>query len=214
MTKYSIKLEGVSLGILQRVAKTKVTGKKQKKWTDDVKGFVLTLQFYSCKAYEFVRKAFDLVLPHPRTIRRWYSKIPCEPGFTEPAFIALQKKAVKDKEKGKKSLVNLMFDEVSIRKQAIWDGTRFRGYVDIGDLTEESESSPFATHALVFMVVSVDEYHKVPIGYFFIDGMNGPERANLVQVCLKKLHDAGESVGFMKVKCFPFFRCYSSFSHL
>ena len=46
----------------------------------------------------------------------------------------------------------------------------------------------------MFMVVAVDESWKVPCGYFFIDGLSGAERANLVNVCLQRLSDAGIKV--------------------
>ena len=41
------------------------------------------------------------------------------------------------------------------------------------------------------MVVGVNETWKVPVGYFFVDGLSGKERANLIKVCIKKLHDVG-----------------------
>ena len=44
------------------------------------------------------------------------------------------------------------------------------------------------------MAVSVNGSWKVPCGYFFVDGLNGIERANLVKVCIKKLHDVGVNV--------------------
>ena len=57
-----------------------------RKYSPLLKSFALTLQFYSTKAYNFVRRVFSLCLPHQRTIRKWYLGIPAEPGFTEPAF--------------------------------------------------------------------------------------------------------------------------------
>ena len=48
--------------------------------------------------------------------------------------------------------------------------------------------------ALVFMVVSLNDAWKVPCGHFFIDGLSGKERANLVKVCTQRLHDAGVRV--------------------
>ena len=44
-------------------------------YPEEIRSFALTLQFYSNKAYKYVREAFDLLLPHPRQLRRWYSKI-------------------------------------------------------------------------------------------------------------------------------------------
>ncbi len=52
------------------------------------------------------------------------------------------------------------------------------------------DSNPPATDALahVFPAVSVGESWNVALGYFFIAGMNGEERANLVNTCFSKLH--------------------------
>ena len=55
-------------------------------------------------------------------------------------------------------------------------------------------TSPVAKDALVFMVVSINGSWKVPCAYFFVDGLSGSERAHLVKICIKKLHDVGVSV--------------------
>ena len=85
-----------------------------------------------------------------------------------------------------------MLDEMAIKKNVSWDGTR---YVDIGsNETDEDDSLPVAKDALVFMVVAINSSWKVPIAYFFIDGLSGVERANLVTIAIKKLHDVGVEV--------------------
>ena len=91
---------------------------KGKKYSPELKSFALTLQFYSTKAYDYVRKVFKNALPHSRHISKWYSKIPAEPGFTEPSFQALALKVEENKNKSSsaKTLVTLMFDEMSVRK--------------------------------------------------------------------------------------------------
>ena len=164
------------------------------KYSPELKSFALTLQFYSSKAYEFVRKTFNLALPHQVQVRKWYSKIPAEPGFTEPAFKALQFKVEEANKKGQKVICSLMLDEMAIRKHVSWDGVKFRGYVDVGNGAEENDSSPVAKDALVLMAVAVNGSWKVPCGYFLVDGLSGKERANLVQVCIKKLSDVGIEV--------------------
>ena len=44
------------------------------------------------------------------------------------------------------------------------------------------------------MAVCLNKSWKVPVGYFFIDGLSGQERANLVKLCIKRLHDVGVDV--------------------
>ena len=86
------KFSGPSLEIFTRIMKSK----SPRKYTTNMKSFALTLHFYSSKAYNFLRNSFSFALPHPKTITRWYSKIPADPGFTEPAFKALQLKVKLD----------------------------------------------------------------------------------------------------------------------
>ena len=49
------------------------------KYSPQLKSFALTLQFYSAKAYDSVRKTFSLALPHPVQIRKCYTKVPANP---------------------------------------------------------------------------------------------------------------------------------------
>ena len=182
----------VPLALLKRMNSNSGKGCK---YSPELKSFALTLQFYSSKAYEFVRKTFNLALPHQVQVRKWYSKIPAEPGFTEPAFKAPQFKVVEEaNKKGQKVICSLMLDEMAIRKHVSWDGVKFRGYVDVGNGAEENDSSPVAKDSLVLMAVAVNGSWKVPCGYFLVDGLSEKERANLVQVCIKKLSDVGIEV--------------------
>lgn len=163
------------------------TTTKMARFPDSLKAFALTLQFYSTKAYNYVRSTFNLALPHPRTLRRWYQSIDGQPGFTQEAFTALKAKSVEGD-----VVCSLMVDEMAIRKHLTWDNERerFCGFRDIGTGVDD-DSAPLATEALVFMAVSLKDHWKVPLGYFLIDGMTSTERANLVKTCLLKLHDVG-----------------------
>ena len=81
----------------------------------------------------------------------------------------------------------MMINEIAIKKQLDLDGTKFVGYVDLGVPVEDGSSLPVAKEALVFMLVCLTERWKIPLSYFLIDGLQGTERANLVQICLRKL---------------------------
>jgi hypothetical protein len=158
-----------------------------------LKSFALTLQFYSAKAYEFVRKTFDIALPSQSQIRRWYGKVAADPGFTKPAFNALKVKVEDAKKNWKEVICSLMLDEMAIKKNIWWDGKKYHGYVDLGNGVVD-DTLPPAKDALVFMVFSLNESWKVPCGYFFVDGLSVVERANLVKVCIQRLHDVGVKV--------------------
>ena len=69
------RFSGVSSEIFERMTKFKKSG-RGKKCSPELKSFALTLQFYSTKAYKFVRKTLNYVLPHSDVISKWCSKIP------------------------------------------------------------------------------------------------------------------------------------------
>lgn len=138
----------------------------------------MTLQFYNSKAYEYVRKTFDFVLPAPSTIRSWFSKVDCSPGFTEPSLAALKVRAQEFiRKNGKQLLCALMLDEMAIKKE----------------ITVEKHSylQEPATESLVLMVVAINDSFKLRIAYFFINKISGEEKANIVTEALRHLHSTG-----------------------
>uniref|UniRef100_A0A8C5BZB7 THAP-type domain-containing protein n=1 Tax=Gadus morhua TaxID=8049 RepID=A0A8C5BZB7_GADMO len=182
-------LENSFSGVHKTLLSRRVQSKRLKV-SEELRSFAMTLHFYSAKAYSFVRKAFDLVLPHPATIRTWYSHISADPGFTKPAFSALACHAQNRMVEGKETLCALMLDEVAIRKHVEHAAGRFHGYVDLGCGTVD-DSLPPAKGALVLMVVAINDSWKIPVAYFLIDGMTGEERANIISECLHRLHATG-----------------------
>ncbi len=133
--------------------------------------FASTLQFYSTKAYQFVRKTFGKALPHVTTIRKWMSNLEGAPGFSETAFQLLEGKVNDAAQKNEKIFVSIMLDEMSLKKQIEYDSktSSFRGYVDIGSGSSADDSKP-ATDALVIMAVGINQHFKLPLGYFFTAG--------------------------------------------
>lgn len=184
---------GVPLEIMKRIVRQKSAIPTRASYPEELKSFALTLSFYSLKAYNYVRKTFQLALPHPSTLRTWYKGINGKPGFTEEAFAALKLRVEEENKRHGRVVCALVFDEMAIRKHVEWNGKRFLGYVDIGSGVE-NDSVPVATEALVLMLVSLNSNWKIPCGYFFITGMSGEERANVIKQCLLKLHDIGVTV--------------------
>ena len=184
-------LSGASLQlVLRQLAKHKQIDFADKQYPAELRAFALTLNFYSAKAYEFVRETFDLCLPHPKTLQKWYRSVDGNAGFSEQALQAVRGRA---EAVGGGLVCALMMDEMAIRRQVEWDGQSYVGYVDLGTNVDD-DSLPVAREALVFMIVSVTERWKIPVGYFLIDGLNGNERANLLCTCLSKLYEVGAHV--------------------
>jgi hypothetical protein len=80
---------GVSLAIMKKIVSHKSARPSRKAHPEELKSFAMTLSFYSLKAYTYVRKTFQLALPHPSTVRMQYRGVNGQPGFTEEAFAAL-----------------------------------------------------------------------------------------------------------------------------
>ena len=189
-------LEGTCLGVpdelMRKAVRNKSKNISKSKYPEVLKAFATTLQFYSTKAYNYVRRTFHLALPHPSTIRRWYQTINGKPGFTQEAFHALSMKVKDATKRADDVLCGLMIDEMAIRKHLECDGHKYVGFTDIGNGIDDGDySSPLASEAFVFMAVSLNSNWKVPLGYFLIDGLSASERANLVKTCLLKLSDIG-----------------------
>lgn len=161
----------------------------------EIRSFAMTLQYYSSKAYEYVRNQFKNCLPHPETIRLWHQVIDGSPGFTKQSLELIKQKASEFKDKGKQLICALMVDEVAIRKHIEWDQyrNRFIGFIDCGSKSDD-ENMPVAKEAIVFMITSVNDNWKIPVGYFLINGLNAKERSNLVKECLHFLNSSGAEI--------------------
>ena len=143
------------------------------RYPPELRIFASTLQFYSTKAYEYVRTKFAKALPHVTTVRKWFSNIKGEPGFQDLSFDLLSKKTQQGQESNKKLYVALMLDEMSLKKQIDYDtrDSSLKGYVDLGT-GENDDSAKEATQVLILMVVGVNQHFKIPIAYFFIAGLS------------------------------------------
>ena len=135
------------------------------KYSPQLRSFALTLNFYSPRAYRFVRKSFDTCLPHPRTRERWLHCVDIKPGFTEPSFAAIKRRTDASAALGKPVFCALMMHEMSIRQHIEWDGKKCQGYSDMGT-ERDDERLPVAKEALIFMVVALNGSWKLPVGYF------------------------------------------------
>lgn len=137
---------------------------KDKRYSPEIRKFALTLQFYSSAAYNYVRRTWKNLLPHPSALRQWYSVVDGKPGFTKEPF-----SAISTRNKISPVNLNIVIGEMSIRSQAIYSDGKFYGGVDIGsDILEDNDNIRMATNALVFIAVSLNGHWKVPLGYFLI----------------------------------------------
>lgn len=128
-------------------------------YLEELRKFAIILHFYSAKAYEYVRKTFNLALPHQSVIKKWSSAVECTPGFSNLCFETLRIKVQEAKDRGHRVICSLLLDEMSIKKQIDYDGRRFWGYIDHGLDLQDDEIDP-AQEVLVLMVVALNASWK------------------------------------------------------
>lgn len=147
------------------------------------------MNFYSPKAYEYLRSVFNFNLPAIRTIRNWYSSIDGSPGFTKEAFDALHQRAELSISKNKPSMVAMIFDEVAVRKHSQWDASKkeFLGHITANKPGEYENCSPLCKEALVLMVSGIGEEFKLPIGYFLTNGLCAEEKSSIIMEAIYRL---------------------------
>lgn len=174
---------------MRRILNCLEFGRDYKSYDEDVRTFCLTLHYYSPRAYNYVREKFENNLPSITTIRNWYASLNASPGFTSESFETLKKKA---EESESVLLGALIFDEMSIRTHLQWDAAQlmFQGNISLGRKYVGQNIVPVAKDALVFLVSGMNADFKIPIGYFFTNGLNACEKAALLNEALIRLANA------------------------
>ena len=151
---------GVSLAVMKRIFSHKGARPTCKSYPNELM-IALTLSFYYVKTYNYVRRTFNLAVPHPSTLRLWYKCVNGKPGFTDEAFRALSVRASEARQDQQQIVCALTFHEMAIGKHVEWDGKRFLDYVDIGSEIDNNSTSAnstsAATEALVVMVIGLND---------------------------------------------------------
>ncbi|KAG4066247.1 hypothetical protein HA402_000471 [Bradysia odoriphaga] len=171
-------------------------GRKTESYSENVKSFALTLNFYSNAAYEYIRKTFGKHLPSVSTLSRWYKTVDGEPGMSVEALTILKSMSDDMRKLDKTLYVALMADEMAIRKQLIWNESKkqFIGYVDYGIGIECNDTTEEATDALFFMVVPINSKGKLPLAYYLTNKFTGDEKSELLKNLLRVIDDTGAEV--------------------
>lgn len=79
---------------------------------------------------------------------------------------------------------------MAIHQMTTWNGRKTMALVN-ESLGPKDE---VATQVYVFMLVSNTENWKIPLGFFFINGLRVEQRASLIQMCIKKCYDVGVDI--------------------
>ena len=124
------------------------------RYNEELKQFTLIVNFYSHRAYNFLRKIFKL--PHQSSIKQWTASVNCEPCFLSEVFEDHEKQS-----KDKADIIDcaLLVDGMSIHKQVIYDqiNSKYSRFVHYGNLVPEN-SENLASEALVFMLTGLKSH--------------------------------------------------------
>ena len=149
---WRIVFPGVACEILKTELRNKDRPPKSHRYCDEVKIFAITLNFYSPRAYNYVRSF--LFLPCPSAIANWTSSVNCKPGFFKDTFKDLQEKAHSD------TLYQdcaMIFNGIYIKTGTIYNNSNgnCEGFVDYGEGISAFDPDKIASEALVFMLVGL-----------------------------------------------------------
>lgn len=162
---------------------------------ESIRKFILTLRFYSPRAYDYIRMKFDNNLPHPATIRKWYqqSGVQSKSGICQRSVELLKDQVRKLKNANEELYCGLVHDEMSIRQHAQWldDKKEFSGFITFGKVSEDAETLPLATHALVFLINGINIPFHLPIAYYFIADIEGIDKVVLKTSIIEVLTNIG-----------------------
>ncbi len=178
--------DGLNLSLFNNAMKNNKALPGGRRYTDEIKEFAVTIQYYSPKAYNFLRSIIPL--PAPSLIKRWARSVDCEPGFITEALDIL-KSEIQDQPEKKDCC--LVFDAMAIRKQTLWDPKQdeFVGFVNYGPAQIEAPET-MASEALV----GLRSHWKCPIAYFLIDKLSASVQAELVRKALTLTAEIGLKV--------------------
>lgn len=155
---------------------------KNLKYSNEIKEFAMQLHYYSPKAYDFLRTLCQNRLPCPRTFNIWTAPIDTKPGFLNPSISYLKQKILDSQYE---VYFALTIDEISIRQQFIYNGSKITGFVDYGDVAINDKLNKQASNALFIMVTEVNGTQKIPIGYLLTNGADSALVASVVRRSLE-----------------------------
>ena len=153
-----------------------------------MQAFALALHQVSPKGYEYFKEKYESCLPSEYTLlklqpTRLHTD---EPSFDKRAFKTLEKEAIRLKNLNMKALCGLIMIEIDIKESVEYSDGKFYGLSDLWP-----KPKCLASKALFFMVVSLESYWSMPIGYFFIDDLSVQHKSQIVNKCLALLHKSG-----------------------
>ncbi len=151
----------------------------------------ISIYHASGKAYKLLTKLF--ILPSKSSLRRYISKMPTSPGFSQGAINIIKSKVAQMDEKEK--LVTLCMDEMSLKTHLYYDIAADK-IVGLEDYGSGYRTNKVSTSGLVFLVRSITGGWKQPLGYALVNGACPREE---MEMLMKEAIDKLEGIGLTVV---------------
>ncbi|ODM87316.1 Transposable element P transposase [Orchesella cincta] len=184
--------EPLKLAMITAVRNAKAKSKTGKRYAADWLMYALLLKVKSPKGYRHARDTNMIPLPSPAHLSRLIRGIPCQFGFSDFVFMALEKQ-YKHKLRRDRQFV-LLFDEMKVKEAIAFDKTsmKFMGFIDYGEFSSDYKakkgSKKEADHCLVFMARCVNSSMTQPIAAFATRGAApGNVLAKMILSCIVRL---------------------------
>lgn len=147
-------------------------------YPESIRKFCLSMHFHSPSGYRLLRNFCKNTIPHPATIRAWYanSDINVEKGVSEYCLNVLRRKVEEKTAQGKKLIIALLFDEMSIKKLIQYMEGAVVGYENFPGI-DASTAKP-ASSAIVYMASAVNDNFQLPIAHWFITSLSADQKVN------------------------------------
>ena len=166
------------------------TRKKGRRYSPELKSLAISIYHTSGKAYRLLTKLF--ILPTKSSLRRYISKMPTLPGFSQGAINIIKSKLSEVNEQER--FVTLCMDEISLKTHLYYDISADK-IVGLEDYGSGYRTNKVATSGLVFLVRSITGGWKQPLGYALVNGAcPRDEMEMLMKEAIDKLKGIGLTV--------------------
>lgn len=188
-------------------------GRTNLNYSKSVRQFALTINFYSPKAYLYIREKFNRRLPHPSTLKKYYvnSGADGEPGISKESINTLGRLVKDFQDAGKKFYCTLTFDEMMIRSHVQYVDAKklFQGFITYGE--HKDPELPVANSAIVFMINGINMKISLPVAHHFITALNKQQKANLLESVITTVTEIGAVI--VNITCDGLQCNFSVFTH-
>ena len=124
------KFLGTTLELIKNQLLNQEKDPKGRRYEEEVKKFALTLNFYSPRAYDYIRTVFSL--PHARSLSKWTSSVECQPGIFSDALSSIGESIITNPDHADCAL---LCDAMSIKSSVFYSRSsgEYEGFVNYGD---------------------------------------------------------------------------------